>query len=106
MSTLTASAQPLRALRKANSHRSRAAAIKHQLRNGQVTIAALLADPPTELHRHLTWEVLLWTPGVGHQRLRTLNSRALRAGHVNLAAPLGALTPRQRVWLADQLQQR
>ncbi len=51
----------------------------------------------------MTWEVLLWTPGIGRTRLRTLNVRAIRDGHVNLAAPLGALTERQRNWLAERL---
>ena len=44
----------------------------------------------------MTWEVLLWAPGIGRTRLRALNVRAIREGHVNLAAPLGALTDRQR----------
>jgi hypothetical protein len=47
--------------------------------------------------------VLLWTPGIGRTRLRALNVRAIREGHVNLAAPLGALTERQRHWLAARL---
>ena len=51
----------------------------------------------------MTWEVLLWTPGIGRTRLRALNVRAIREGHVNLAAPLGALTERQRNWLAGRL---
>ena len=51
----------------------------------------------------MTWEVLLWAPGIGRMRLRALNVRAIRDGHVNLAAPLGALTARQRQWLADRL---
>jgi hypothetical protein len=65
----------------------------------------VLAAPPDELDHYLTWEVLLWTPGLGRVRVRvrSLNARALRYGHVNLAAPLGALTPRQRQWLAKQL---
>jgi hypothetical protein len=51
----------------------------------------------------MTWEVLLWAPGIGRTRLRALNVRAMRDGHVNLAAPLGALTLRQRQWLIDRL---
>ena len=51
----------------------------------------------------MTWEVLLWAPGIGRTRLRALNVRAIREGHVNLAAPLGALTERQRNWLAGRL---
>ena len=36
-------------------------------------------------------------------RLRALNVHAIRDGHVNLAAPLGALTDRQRNGLAGRL---
>ena len=54
----------------------------------------------------MAWEVLLWAPGIGPMRLRALNVRAVRDGHVNLAAPLGALTARQRRWLANQLPSR
>ena len=61
------------------------------------------SNPPAELERQMTWEVLLWAPGIGRTRLRALNVRAIREGHVNLAAPLGALTERQRNWLAGRL---
>ena len=40
---------------------------------------------------------------LGRTRLRALNVRAIREGQVNLAAPLGALTERQRNWLAARL---
>jgi hypothetical protein len=94
---------PACALQIANHRRSAVAALKRRLRHHEVRLADVLAAPPSELDHYLTWEVLLWTPGLGRVRLRSLNARALRHGHVNLAAPLGALTPRQRQWLADQL---
>jgi hypothetical protein len=96
-------AQPVRALGAANTRRTRVAELKRRLRAHELTVTRLILDPPTDLERYLTWEVLLWTPGLGRARLRALNARALRYGHVNLAAPLGALTARQRQWLADQL---
>ena len=101
--TITTASQPVRALRVANTHRSATATIKTRLRHRDITLREILNDPPPELHRHMTWEVLLWAPGIGRMRLRALNVRAMCDGHVNLAAPLGALTVRQRQWLADRL---
>jgi hypothetical protein len=95
--------QPVRALGVANTRRSAAAVLKTRLRRQEITLGEILANPPAELERQMTWEVLLWTPGIGRTRLRALNARAIREGHVNLAAPLGALTERQRNWLAARL---
>jgi hypothetical protein len=95
--------QPVRALGIANTRRSAAAILKTRLRRREITLEEILANPPAELQRQMTWEVLLWAPGIGRIRLRALNARALREGHVNLAAPLGALTERQRDWLAGRL---
>ncbi len=95
--------QPVRALRVANTRRSAAAELKTRLRQRTVSLREILEHPPAELERLMTWEVLRWAPGIGPTRLRALNVRAVRDGHVNLAAPLGALTTRQRGWLANQL---
>ncbi len=95
--------QPARALGFANTRRSETAELKTRLRRREITLREILEDPPEELERAMTWEVLLWAPGIGRTRLRALNIRAVREGHVNLAAPLGALTARQRSWLADRL---
>jgi hypothetical protein len=106
MLTLTpemAVSQPVRALGMANTRRSAAAALKTRLRRREITLREILENPPEELERQMTWEVLLWSPGIGRTRLRALNVRAIREGHVNLAAPLGALTDRQRDWLAARL---
>ena len=106
MLTLTPDAtvsQPVRALGIANTRRSAAAVLKTRLRRHEITLREILENPPEELERQMTWEVLLWTPGIGRTRLRALNVHAIREGHVNLAAPLGALTERQRNWLAGRL---
>ena len=95
--------QPVRALGAANKRRSAKAELKTRLRRRTVSLGEILEDPPEEIVRQMTWEVLLWAPGMGRTKLRTLNARAMRDGHVNLAAPLGALTVRQRRWLAEQL---
>src|SRR5450755_4314887 len=99
----TTASQPVLALGVANTRRSATATLKTRLRHHDITLREILYDPPPELHRHMTWEVLLWAPGIGRMRLRALNVRAMRDGHVNLAAPLGALTHRQREWLVDRL---
>ena len=107
MPTLTpdsaASSQKARALGVANARRSAAAVLKTRLRRREISLHEILAAPPEELERQMTWEVLLWAPGIGRTRLRALNATAIREGHVNLAAPLGALTERQRNWLAGRL---
>ena len=106
MLTLTPTAtvpQPVRALGIANTRRTAAAALKTRLRRREISLHEILAAPPEELERQMTWEVLLWAPGIGRTRLRALNASAIREGHVNLAAPLGALTERQRHWLAGRL---
>ena len=99
----TVVSQPVRALGMANTRRSAAAALKTRLRRQEITLREILEHPPEELERQMTWEVLLWAPGIGRPRLRALNARAIREGHVNLAAPLGALTDRQRQWLTSRL---
>jgi hypothetical protein len=99
----TTTPQAVRALGIANTRRTAAAVLKMRLRRREITLREILEDPPEELERQMTWEVLLWTPGIGRTRLRALNGRAIREGHVNLAAPLGALTERQRNWLAGHL---
>ena len=95
--------QPLRALTVANQRRTATAQLKSRLRRGELTLADVIAHPPAEAGQALTFEVLLWAPYFGRQRLRALNLRAVRRGHVNLATPLGELTDRQRQWLASEI---
>ena len=102
----TITPQPVLALGVANKRRSAKAEVKSGLRRQTVSLREILENPPAEIARQMTWEVLLWAPGMGRTKLRALNGRALRDGHVNLAAPLGALTVRQRRWLAGQLPQQ
>ena len=65
--------------------------------------ATVSDDPPEELHGYLLFDVLQWAPRYGRPKLRALNARAIRLGQLDLACELGALTPRQRRWLADRL---
>ena len=95
--------QPLRALTVANQRRTATAQLKSRLRRGELTLADVIAHPPAEAGQALTFEVLLWASQFGRRRLRALNPRAVRHGHVNLATPLGELTDRQRQWLASEI---
>ena len=111
LDTITASTPPavnirpqrIRALKLANTRRGAVADLKARLRRREVTVSELVLDPPEDLHGYLTFEVLLWAPQFGRDRLRLLNARAIRQGELNLANELGALTPRQRRWLSTQL---
>ena len=95
--------QPVRALGIANTRRSAAAALKTQ--------AAQARDHPARDPRQPAGRVGA-TDDLGgaavdardrpHPAARTQRPRDPR-GHVNLAAPLGALTERQRNWLAGRL---
>lgn len=96
--------QPLRALAAANSRRTTVAELKRRLRRRELELCELLLDPPADVRGYLLFEVLLWAPGFGRDRLRALNARAIHGCELNLANPVGALTARQRRWLADQLQ--
>ena len=96
-------AQPVQALGVANARRTAVAELKTRLRQRTLSLGEIIEHPPEEIARQMTWEVLLWAPGMGRTKLRTLNARAMRDRHVNLAAPLAALTDRQRRWLVDQL---
>jgi hypothetical protein len=104
MNTSTIAAQQrIRSLGAANQRRSTVARYRRRVLARELEVSSLILDPPTDLHGYLTFEVLLWAPRFGRLRLRALNVRALRRGQVNLAAPLGSLTERQRRWLADEL---
>ena len=96
-------ARALRALQVANTRRTAVAELKADLRRGTRTLTDLVLDAPEELHGYLLFDVLQWAPRYGRPKLRALNARAIRLGQLNLARELGALTPRQRRWLADQL---
>ena len=95
--------QTLRALKLANTRRVAVSELKGRVRRHELTITELVLNPPDDLHGYLLFEVLLWAPRFGRDRLRALNARAIRRCELNLASPVGALTPRQRRWLADQL---
>jgi hypothetical protein len=101
--TSAATARAMRALHVANTRRTAVAELKARLRRRELTLTDLVLDSPAELHGYLLFDVLQWAPRYGRPKLRALNARAIRLGQLNLACELGALTARQRRWLATQL---
>ena len=93
----------MRALQVANTRRTAVAELKARLRRRELTLTDLVLDPPDELHGYLLFDVLQRAPRYGRRSCGPLNARAIRLGQLNLACELGALTARQRRWLADQL---
>ena len=86
----------------ANSVRTERARLKQQLRDGELTVEALIMDPPWFLIELRTFELLEAAPKIGQKKLRKLNMAAAAAG-VNLFRPLGMQSERSRVWLAERL---
>lgn len=97
--------QRLHALQRANVRRGQLAEIRARISRGELTAVDLIADPPAVLAGEMVWKVLIRVPAIGQVKLGELNDEAIRA-RVNLAAPLGMLSTRQRAWLCNQLKGR
>jgi hypothetical protein len=95
-------AQKCIALDRGNVIRLRRAALRHQLQDGSVLPANVLRDPPWFTQDWRVFELLEACPGVGPHKIRYLNGRAHHEW-VNLFAPIGELTERQKDWLIGQL---
>lgn len=93
-----------RRLRLANDKRLRVAALRQQMRTGQVTLTQVLMDPPEELSGYTILDVLRFPRSTdryqGSAGLTRLGRMALRDG-VNLAIPLGEASARTRAWAAE-----
>jgi hypothetical protein len=97
--TMTPAPQRLRALERANEVRLARAELKRRIAEGEVTVVAVLQDPP---HEALTWEIgelLMSQRRWGGTRCRKFLSKH----QITETKPVGALTERQRRILADQL---
>lgn len=70
------------------------------MRARRVCPLQVIRDPPDAAQGMRAFEVLELAPGIGRRKIERLNVRCARAG-VNLMRPLGALTDRQREWLAQ-----
>jgi hypothetical protein len=89
------------ALTRATARRAELAKLNAQLRNDAVSLSETLRHPPETLANRMVWRILL-DAGVPTDLLGDLNDDAIQQ-RVNLAAPVGMLSSRQRNWLAAAL---
>jgi hypothetical protein len=98
--TITPDPQRLRALERANQVRLARAELKRRIAEGDVSVAEVLQDPPPAA---LSWEVgelLLSQRRWGSTRCR----KFLMRNRITETKQVGALTERQRLMLAAQLE--
>jgi hypothetical protein len=92
------------AMNKGNAKRSALAAMRRQLRSGEVDLADVLLDPPDCL-RHLSLIDVVacryHSPHGGHWRA-VLGRKAVHAG-VNLVQPIGMASEHSRRWTAQHV---
>jgi hypothetical protein len=92
--------QQLEALNTAQTLRVARANLMDRVRSGDLDPAEGIRNPDPCIRSMRVCAYLDEVPGIGDQKLRSLNLRAAREWpSVNLFASLGALTPRQREWL-------
>lgn len=96
--------QVYRALDAGNVVRLQRVALRHDLKVGKITPAAVLCDPPWFAQDMRLLEFLEACPGVGPEKIRRVNLRGAQAWPpVNLLSSIGELGPNQREWLIEQL---
>jgi hypothetical protein len=98
--TMTPAPQRLRALERANEIRLARAELKRRIADGDVSVADVLHDPPVEANSWAIGDVLTSQRRWGSTRCRKFLSR----NHITETKPVGALTERQRLLLAGQLE--
>jgi hypothetical protein len=98
--TMTPAPQRLRALERANEIRLARAELKRRIAEGDVTVAEVLLNPPSEAGSWAIGDVLTSQRRWGSTRCRKFLSR----NHIMETKPVGALTERQRRLLAGQLE--
>ena len=98
--TMSPAPQRLRALERANEIRLARAELKRRIAEGDISVAAVLLDPPSEADSWAIGDVLTSQRRWGSTRCRKFLSR----NHITETKPVGALTERQRRLLAGQLE--
>ena len=93
--------QRIDALTMANEIRTLRAQLKRDLKGRQVSIAALLLDPPAWLQTAKVFDMLLAVPQVG----RVKATKILDTCRVSPSKTFGGLSDRQRAELAARLNQ-
>ncbi len=91
--------QRMDALRRANDIRSERARLKEALRNGDVSITDVLADPPACVSTAKVLDLVLAVPKYGRVKANKLLERC----RVSSSKTVNGLTPRQRKELLDML---
>jgi hypothetical protein len=96
--------QKYEALGRANNVRTLRAQLLRKVQGGDVAAADVLRDPPWFMQDVRVFELLEAMPYVGRTTTRRLNAKGMQQWPgVNLLAPLGELTERQRQWLIEQI---
>jgi hypothetical protein len=90
-------AQRMTSLAKANYVRTGRAEIKRAIHGGDRDVRELLTDPPEVCLRMAVGELLLALPRYGNERVRKLT----RQVGTEPSRPIGRLTERQRVGIAE-----
>jgi hypothetical protein len=98
--TMTPTPQRLRALERANTVRLARAELKRRIADGDVSVAEVLLDPPSEADSWAVGDVLTSQRRWGSTRCR----KFLAGHHIMETRSIGALTERQRRLLANQLE--
>jgi hypothetical protein len=96
---MTEDAQRLQALKIANSVRQARADLKRRITSGRLTAAEIILQPPREANGLAIGDLLASQRGWGPARCR----RFLTRNQIAETRPIGALTDRQRHYLAAQL---
>ena len=99
--TVTPTPQRLRALERANEVRLARAELKRRIADGDVTVADVLLDPPSEAGSWAVGDVLTSQRRWGSMRCRKFLSRH----YIVETKPVGTLTDRQRRVLASSLEE-
>lgn len=92
----------LAALRHANEIRAHRAELKRRLKAGELTIEAVLGDPPEYIEHAKACDVLAALPKFGQVKA----TRALRSCGIADAKTIGGLSGRQRALLIALLRKR
>ena len=84
--------QRMEALNRANQIRVRRAQLKRELKQGQVSIDAILADPPEYVLTAKVYDMLVAVPRLGRVKV----GRLLTQCRISPAKTVGGLSERQR----------
>ncbi len=91
--------QRMEALSRANDIRTRRAQLKRDLKGGQITIHALLLNPPEYLETAKVFDMLLSVPKYGRVKV----NKVLQHCRISPSKTIGGLSERQRAELVSLL---